>query len=136
MLIRLPNLKFVITTRGNKGSLMLERSVNGEDLITYMTEKEYVVYSRQARNILNSIPKNQGLTMLLCFVKMYTDASELEEQDVETLLESLQGRVDGAVMVPTCISSKVMGSSYTEKGNLTFTISARVPKISHSFHRH
>ncbi|KAF3335835.1 Ketohexokinase [Carex littledalei] len=62
MLIRLPNLKFVITTRGDKGSLMLERSRN--------------------------------------------DASEIVEKDVETLLESLQERVDGVVTLPTCISSK------------------------------
>jgi hypothetical protein len=46
---------------------------------------------------------------------MYTDGSELEEQDVETLFESLQGRVDGDVTIPTCFSSKV-GSSYKEYG--------------------
>ncbi|KAJ1694336.1 hypothetical protein LUZ63_011034 [Rhynchospora breviuscula] len=62
MLIRLPNLKFVITTMGDKGSLMIEKSQN--------------------------------------------DASEIEETDVETLLESLQERVDSTATIPTCISSK------------------------------
>lgn len=36
-----------------------------------------------------------------------TDASEKEETDVESLLESLKQRVDGNVTIPTCISSKV-----------------------------
>lgn len=60
--------------------------------------------------------------MLLCSVKMDTDASEIVEKDVETLLESLQERVDGGVTLPTCISSKVTGSSYTEKWNPIYYI--------------
>lgn len=33
MLLRLPNLKFVIVTRGEKGCLMLERSMTGEYIV-------------------------------------------------------------------------------------------------------
>ncbi|XP_020079798.1 ribokinase [Ananas comosus] len=62
LLLRLPNIKFVIITLGEKGCIMFERSI--------------------------------------------IDASEKEETDVESLLESLKQRVDGNVTTPTCISSK------------------------------
>ncbi|XP_073012587.1 uncharacterized protein [Typha latifolia] len=62
MLLRLPNLKFVIVTLGEEGSIMLERSVN--------------------------------------------DASEKEETDVESLLESLKQNIDASATTPMCISSK------------------------------
>ncbi|KAF0900839.1 hypothetical protein E2562_035475 [Oryza meyeriana var. granulata] len=61
MLLRLPNIKFIIATLGEKGCLMLERSI--------------------------------------------TDASEAEEIDVESLLESLEQKVVLSSM-PKCIASK------------------------------
>ncbi|KAL5222323.1 hypothetical protein ABZP36_027036 [Zizania latifolia] len=63
MLVRLPNIKFIIVTLGEKGCLMLKRS-----------------------------------TM---------DASEAEEIDVESLLESLEQKVGLNSSMPKCIASKV-----------------------------
>ncbi|XVE78019.1 hypothetical protein DITRI_Ditri13aG0110500 [Diplodiscus trichospermus] len=61
MLLRLPNLKFVIVTLGEDGCIMMERSVDG--------------------------------------------ASDAEEMDVQSLLESLKERKDESKTIPTCISS-------------------------------
>ncbi|XVE78020.1 hypothetical protein DITRI_Ditri13aG0110500 [Diplodiscus trichospermus] len=63
MLLRLPNLKFVIVTLGEDGCIMMERSVDG--------------------------------------------ASDAEEMDVQSLLESLKERKDESKTIPTCISSVV-----------------------------
>ncbi|WOL05186.1 ribokinase [Canna indica] len=62
MLRMLPNLKFVIVTLGEKGCIMLERSI--------------------------------------------IEASELEETEVESLLESLKANINDGTHIPTCISSK------------------------------
>lgn len=62
MLLRLPNIKFIIVTLGEKGCLMLERST--------------------------------------------TDASEAEEIDVESLLESLEKKEVLSSSMPKCIASK------------------------------
>ncbi|XP_026660401.2 ribokinase-like isoform X3 [Phoenix dactylifera] len=62
ILMRVPNIKFVIVTLGEKGCIMLERSIN--------------------------------------------EASEMEETNVGSLLESLRQKVDRNATVPTCISSK------------------------------
>ncbi|KAL5231015.1 hypothetical protein ABZP36_029791 [Zizania latifolia] len=62
MLLRLPNIKFIIVTLGEKGCLMLEKST--------------------------------------------TDASEAEEIDVESLLESLEQKVGLSSSMPKCIASK------------------------------
>ncbi|CAL9071619.1 unnamed protein product [Musa textilis] len=62
ILVRLPNLKFVIVTLGEKGCIMLEKSAIG--------------------------------------------ASEMEETEVDSLLESLRTKVGGSSGIPTCISSE------------------------------
>ncbi|CAL9189728.1 unnamed protein product [Musa hybrid cultivar] len=62
ILVRLPNVKFVIVTLGEKGCILLEKST--------------------------------------------TEASEMEETEVDSLLESLRTKVGGSSGIPTCISSE------------------------------
>ncbi|KAK2996696.1 hypothetical protein RJ639_026533, partial [Escallonia herrerae] len=98
MLLRLPNLKFVIVTLGEHGCIMLERSTIPSCFIDGIIAKYRLLL--QLHLLIGILPPAQGV--------------QSEEIDIDSSLEELKQKVDTNVAIPTSIHSTV--TKFVAKG--------------------
>ena len=86
MLSRLPKIKFVIVTLGEKGCLMLERSTIGMFTLSFHVSVSQAFTIIQGYLPLCILPAMGSVPFFLAYL---ADASEADKIDIEALLESL-----------------------------------------------